>query len=110
MHSDRQLKNWYLKYNRRFWAEQLPENTILYWEPLSADAASACPVYEVDNGQFLIKLDPYVKGLGKFWKVNLLHEMVHVSLWIKHPKHQHGKLFKDEIKRIFLLGAYKDLL
>jgi hypothetical protein len=110
MQSDRQLKNWFAKYNRKYWGGRLAEHTVLYWEPLSADAASTCPVYEVDRGQFLIKLDPYVRGLGKFWKVNLLHEMVHLALWEKHPRHQHGKLFRDEQARIYMLGAYKDLL
>jgi len=110
MQSDRALKNQFAKYNRKYWAGQLPEHTVIYWEPQNADAATTCPIYEVDHGQFVIKLDPYVKGLGKFWKINLLHELVHLALWVKHPKHQHGKLFKEEEARIYAMGAYTGLL
>jgi len=112
MQSARQLKNWYQNYNRKYWASALPEHTVLYWEPLPADKddASTCPVYEVDRGQFVIKLDPIYKSQGTHWKINLLHEMIHLSLWVKHPKHMHGKLFKEEQARIFALGAYGGLL
>ena len=110
MQSDRQLKQAFGKFNRLFWDGTLPEHTVIYWEPLSADAGQTCPVYEVDAGQFVIKIDPMYKGSPKWWKVILLHEMRHLALWTKHPKHQHGKLFRDEEARIFALGAFKDLL
>lgn len=107
--SDRQLKNQFAKYNRKYWSGELPEHTVLYWEPLPADATT-CPIYEVDRGQFVIKLNPFVKGLSSFWKINLLHEMIHLALWERHPRHLHGKLFKEEQARIYALGAYQGLL
>jgi hypothetical protein len=112
MQSARQLRNAFLRFNRRYWNGELPEHTVLYWEPLPADKddASTCPVYEVDHGQFKIILDPLYKSCGTHWKINLLHEMIHLALWVKHPKHAHGKLFKEEQKRIYLMGAYQGLL
>lgn len=110
MQSDRQLKHWYSKFNRLYFNGELPEHTILYWEPPSSAWGSACPVFEVDYGQFYIKLDPSIRSVTDFWQITLIHEMVHIKLWQKYPKHQHGKIFKDEIKRIFLLGAYNKLL
>lgn len=109
MNSDRSLKHWYDKFNGLYFNGELPQ-IVIYWEPLSNADGSTCPVYEVDHGQFQIKLDPSIKGFPCLWKITLLHEMVHVKLWVKHPKHQHGKLFQTELSRIFNLGAYKKLL
>ena len=108
--SDRQLKHWMEKYDRAYWNGELASHIIIYWEPPPDAHASTCPVYEVDAGQFVIKLDPAVKGTPFAWKVLLLHEMTHVALWTKHPKHQHGRLFKEERARIFALGAYDQVL
>lgn len=110
MQSDRGLKRIFARFNKKYWSGELAEHTVIYWEPLSADAAQTCPVYEVDRGQFVIKVDPYVKGDHKRTKINVLHEMIHLALWERHPKHQHGKLYKDEEKRIYLMGAYQGLL
>ena len=110
MQSDKQLKHWFAKYNKAYWDGKLPEHTVIYWEPPPGAHATTCPVYEVDFGQFVIKLDPAMRGDSDVWKIRLLHEMSHLALWSKHPKHQHGKLFKAERERIFSLGAYNNLL
>lgn len=109
MQSDKQLKHWYAKYNKAFWGGELPEHTVIYWEPPPGAHASVCPVYEVDNGQFVLKLDPAIKGIPEFWRLMLLHEMCHLALWRKHPKHQHGRLFKEEQDRIYALGALRKI-
>ncbi len=110
MQSDRQLKHWVEKFDRAYWNGELAAHIIVYWEPPPDAVGATCPVYETDAGQFAIKLDPSIKGHGAFWKVTLLHEMIHVALWTRHPKHQHGRLFKEERKRIDALGAYDRLL
>lgn len=110
MTSDKQLKLWYAKFNRLYFNGELPTDTILYWNPGNDAAAITCPVFEVADGKFEITIDPMYSGMVKWWKVLLLHEMIHVRLWPKHPKHNHGKLFEDEKARIFALGAYKKLL
>jgi len=108
--SDRQLKHWMEKYDRLYFGGQLAGHIIVFWEPPPDAHGSTCPVYEVDQGQFVIKLDPATKGIDYAWKISLLHELCHVSLWTRHPKHQHGKLFKEERSRITALGAYDRLL
>lgn len=108
MISDRRLKHWYDKYNKQWFEGILPNHTVLYWEPLVEDGVT-CPVYEVDHGQFLIKIDPSLKGVPSYFKIILLHEMVHLSLWPKHPRSQHGKLFQQEMKRLANEGAFKAL-
>jgi hypothetical protein len=108
MISDRQLKRWYEKYNTAFFGGELPNHTVLFWEPIP-DAGHTCPVYEVDHGQFLIKIDPSLKGVPCYFKITLIHEMVHVKLWAKHPRSLHGKLFQTEMKRLANDGAFRSL-
>lgn len=109
MQSDKQLKHWYSKYNKLYFNSELPEHTILYWEPFPKCDGVTCPVFEVSDGCFEIKIDPALKGEPTFWKMVLLHEMIHVSVWRKHPKHQHGKVFEDEKDRLYALKALKSL-
>lgn len=107
--SDRQLKHWFDKYNAKHFGGQLPTDTLIYWEPPSDSYGETCPVYEVEDKKFLIKLDPALKGVPDYFKILLLHEMVHVKLWPKHPKHQHGQIFQEEMKRLAIEGAFRTL-
>lgn len=109
MQSDRQLLLWYRKFNKLYWNGELPDNTVIHWEPCSADNATTCPVYQVADNCFKILVDPAISGQPKWWKIILLHEMCHIALWPKHLHHEHGKLFKEEKKRIFLMGALDNL-
>lgn len=109
MQSDRQLKRCYSDYNRKYFNSELPDNTVLIWEPTPQNDAVCCPVFEVVDGCFEIKIDPALKGEPHWWRIVLLHEMIHVAIWRKHPKHQHGKVFEDEKDRIYALGALKKL-
>lgn len=108
MQSDRQLKNWFNKYNRQFFSGELPD-VVVFWEPAAGAHAVTCPVFEVADNVFEIKLDPALKGVPSFWKIVLLHEMCHVAIWRKHPKHQHGKVFQQEKDRVYALGALRHL-
>jgi hypothetical protein len=109
MQSDRQLRTAYAKYNRLFWNGELPANTILIWEPTPKCDGVTCPVFELADNCFEIKIDPALKGEPCWWRIVLLHEMCHVSIWRRHPKHSHGKVFVDEKDRIYALGALKKL-
>lgn len=109
MVSDKQLKLWYAKYNRAYFDGTLPEHTYLVWECTAGARAGTCPVFEVDAGQFAIRMDPALRAEKDWWKIILLHEMIHLSLWEKHPKHQHGRLFQQEKDRVYALGALKNL-
>ena len=111
-HGDAQLRHWFHKYNAKYFAGALPADTKVYWEPMTNtdDAAVTCPVYEVALGKFEIKIDPAIMGIKFAWKQVLLHEMAHVKLWRTNPKHQHGKVFKAELDRLYSLGVYYPLL
>lgn len=107
--SDKRLAHWYHKWNNQYFASELPVDTVLYWEPLTQDDGETCPVYEIDFGKFAIKIDPATMGFPRYWKMTLLHEMAHLKLWPKHPKHQHGKVFEQEMVRLAQAGAFKNL-
>lgn len=109
MQSDRRLKLAYNQYNKKYFDGELPEGTILYWEPIAKCDGVTCPVWEVSDGCFIIKIDPALKSEPCWWRLVLLHEMCHVKLWRQHPKHEHGKVFEDEKDRIYALGALKKL-
>ena len=111
-HGNATLYRQYLRFNRLYFGDKLPADILIYWEPnIPVDAAAeTCPVYEVAHDKFKITMDPAIQDLRKYWKICLLHEMIHVKLWRTNPKHQHGKLFQGELRRIMELGAYKNLL
>jgi len=106
--SDKQLKRWYSKYNRLYFEGKLPDVEI-WWEPLSNADGITCPVYEISEGHFSIRLDPGIKGFGAYWRTTLLHEMVHVELFKSHSRHQHGKLFQDRMLKLAQDGAFRNL-
>ena len=109
MESDKQLKHWFSKYNRKWFNGELPEDTVVIWEPVNGCFAETCPIYEVEAGKFIIRMNPSQRGWPSFWKLTLLHEMCHLHLWNEHPKHNHGKVFDREMQRLALAGAFHNL-
>ena len=109
MQSDLQLKRAFNQYNKKYFASSLPDNTILHWEPTPKCDGVICPIFEISDNCFIIKIDPAIKGEPCWWRLVLLHECIHLSLWKKHPKHQHGKVFQEEKNRIYSLGALRHL-
>ena len=107
--SDRTLRIWYGKYNRKFFGGSLPEDVQLLWEPLSNADGITCPVYNIDDNKFMIKIDPGIKGFGAYWRSTLLHAMVHLDLFKNHRGHQHGKLFQDRMLKLAQDGAFRNL-
>ncbi|MGA2886143.1 MAG: SprT-like domain-containing protein [Halobacteriota archaeon] len=108
MQSDRQLKLAYNQYNKKFWNGELPD-AVTIWEPTAKCDAICCPVFEVADGVFEIKIDPALKGEPCYWRIVLLHEMCHVAIWRQHLKHQHGRPFQEEKNCIYAMGALKNL-
>lgn len=106
MNSDRQLKLAYAKYNKLYFNSELPETVTLLWEPTPGNHAET---HEVAGGVYVIRIDPALKGVVAFWRLVLLHELIHVYLWKTNPNHQHGKVFEQEKDRIYQMGALKKL-
>lgn len=109
MDSDRQLKRWYAKFNGLWFGGALPVDTVIYWKPLSENVGQLCPIFEIADGKFEINIDPRYSGTTWEWKLVLLHEMAHLKLWRKNPRHQHGKIFQEEMQRLALAGAFRGI-
>lgn len=102
--SDPQLKRWFNKFNSEYFGSELPENTLVWWEPCHGYLGHCSPL---DDDDWMIRLDPTLRFSHRLWKPTLLHEMAHLSL---RPYTQHGKRFLAEIDRLYSLGAFRKLL
>jgi len=109
MVSDRQLIRAYNRFNKLYWDGQLTDKVEIVWEPYPRCDGITCPIWELSDGIFSIKIDPALKGEPCWWRLILLHEMVHCAIWQKYPKHKHGKPFQQEKDRIYAMGALKKL-
>jgi hypothetical protein len=109
MQSDRQLLRAYNQFNKLYWNGDLTDKVEIVWEPYPKCDGVTCPIWELSDGIFCIKIDPALKGEPCYWRLVLLHEMIHCAVWRRHPKHQHGKPFQEEKDRIYAMGALKKL-
>ncbi len=109
MQSDRQLLRLYNQYNNKYFNGELSEKVEIVWEPYPKCDGVICPIFEISDGIFSIKIDPALKGSPCYARVVLLHEMVHASIWRAHPKHKHGKLFQDRMLKLAQDGAFRNL-
>jgi hypothetical protein len=105
MSSDPQLRRWYLDINRRYFDSALPEDTVIFWEAVAAGYGDCWKPDE--DGEFVIRINPALRGWPQLAKLTLFHECVHVKL---HPNGEHGSLFDAEIVRLAQYKSYRKLL
>lgn len=105
MTSDRQLKRWFNSYNDRFFAGQLPADTVVYYDVV-VGAYGDCD--RIDD-QFVIRIQPGLCGWQTLAKLTLIHEMAHVATWGK-SKNPHGAAFDREIQRLMQFKAVRRLI
>lgn len=94
------LKRLFNAYNRLYFNGELPTDTQIVWHPLDAAHGKCWPKDKV------IHIDPPLQSHMNYLRIILLHEMCH----LKHPRAGHGKVFRNEIARLFAAGAYKGRL
>jgi hypothetical protein len=115
MQSHWSLRRFYLFLNRKWFDGQLPLNTTLTWEACQADMWAGC--FLNDDGSFHIILDPILRGIHGYMMQVLLHEMVHIQVyletgrWNKNQKRLHGKhsLWQAKMRQLAARGAFDDL-
>jgi hypothetical protein len=100
--SDPTLRRWFLKYNSAYFAGELPESTVLFFEACNGHLGVCEPL---DDDDWMIRIDPALRFSDRLWKVTLLHELVHLS-----GIHGHGRKFLAEMDRLYSLGAFRKLL
>ena len=97
------LRRLYNFYNRKYFDGELPKDIEIIWHPCDDNNGRS------DNLKGKIPriwIDPSIQAQPKFVRIVMLHECLH----IKNPRMNHGKVFKQEIKRLFEAGAYDGLL
>jgi Zn-dependent peptidase ImmA (M78 family) len=95
-----QLERQFRLYNRKYFRNKLPKDTILGWRRMRSLMG-----YQQGNK---IVLSKSYRRTDALWKFTLLHEMVHLKL-DGIPCADHGPLFQAEMLRLANLGAFKGL-
>ena len=56
--SDAQLRRWYCKFNEALWGDQLPEDTVLLWQPVRGDCMAE--TWKLPDGKWQIAMSPSI--------------------------------------------------
>jgi hypothetical protein len=110
--SDRTLRRWYLKINRRFFSNELPKNVcVRYVTEEDDDEEEKCEERYCGWSDFGHDGHAYVIVISKMqnpdWRARiatLAHEMCHVSLGLKDD---HGRAFEMKRQMISDRGIFK---
>lgn len=97
-----QLRRLYCRLNRRYFASKLP-NIPVIWAP--CDDAHGVVTFS-GNDPIKLEMDTTLMDTTRVTEIVMLHEMCHIKLC----SIEHGKVFKQEIRRLVSLGAYDKLL
>lgn len=99
---DRELQRVYRDYNRRWFSNCLPHDVDCFFSPVE----DCYGLVQQENGGFILQINPKYAMEGRLWRLTLLHEQAHLSVW---PYRRHGEPFQDEMKRLAMAGALKNL-
>jgi hypothetical protein len=119
--SDPELSKLYSYYRRKFFDNKLPPPSSIYigYDKLENNDSATVWDEEVDfsskshlleeNEEFVILLNIRMKEDNDKTnlRLSLIHEMAHIKLW---PYIAHGNPWKQELLRLFNVGAYYPLL
>ena len=112
MKSHPYLRRLYRKYNKKYFNNQLPDIPVAFASPGTFHRAGlgkktcAVTLFEPDYRPKAIIIRHYPSKNWCYIKSDLLHELVHVA----HPRWNHGRNFKAEIRRLAAEGAFDDIL
>ncbi len=101
--ADRNLRRWYRKHNRKWWADGLPHDVDIFYAPMS-DTIADLDWDEADTP--VIRIDPLYAMCSRTVQLHMLHEMAHIAL---RPLRGHGAAFQAEMQRLAMAGAMKGL-
>jgi len=104
MNSHPQLMRLFRKFNAKYFDGELPEPLIKYEHITDMKCFGLCE--QLADESFVITIDSQWASSRSFRHLTLLHEMVHIHIW---PCATHGKKFQDEMMRLALDGAFKEI-
>jgi hypothetical protein len=108
MLTDKNLRNWYLSYNRRYFHEELPPNLPVYFGACGKKNLGVTWFDETGAVTEII-MSTWLRESGRCTKIFLLHELLHLYVGNKERSY-HGPIWRRERKRLLDSGAYTPLL
>lgn len=107
--ADKRLQNFYDRANRLYFDGGLPNDTIVSLnDEIKEKHGLTVGISDDDTKHtfFMIYIHPDMHVTRQQVQMTLLHEMCHVKLY---PYMKHGKRFDDEMIRLAVRGAFRDL-
>ena len=98
----RELQKVYEAYNRRWFMGALPDDVDCMFAPTEG----CIGLVHMENGGWLLTIDPKYAIEGRMWRLTLIHEQVHLLL---NPYLTHGQQFQDAMKGLAGMGAFRML-
>jgi hypothetical protein len=98
----RELQRVYRDYNRRWFQNALPDDVDCMFAP----TVGCLGLVELDNGGWLLTIDPKYAIEGRTWRLTLLHEQAHLLIA---PYKLHGKQFQMVMQGLAMCGAFRQL-
>lgn len=103
--SRRTLQKWYAKYNRDYFGGKLPKVSLGFALMPRTKFGHTTKV----GDRFEVDISGAIFDMDKTILFTLLHEMAHIKLWQRYPRHQHGEVFCREMRRLAREGAFDQL-
>jgi predicted metal-dependent hydrolase len=101
--TNKQLRQWFRRYNRKYFGGKLPEVSIRFEKMNRLYLGWSIRMGSEWTG---IEIAKTMQGWPKLVRCILLHEMVHVSL---PTKLLHGPRFEKEMLRLAKAGAFRGI-
>lgn len=96
-----ELKQFYRKYNRKYFSNKLTDRVEVCWSTLGGNHYGR--TQELVDGFLLLLYDP-ASTEEKAMHMTLLHEMAHIATWSE--RRSHGPKWKAEMRRLAKIGAF----
>jgi len=99
------LRRSYLRYNRLWFSNRLPEDMVVRWSRRMPH--NLYGVYNEEAYGEGIFINAIWRGFYEIAQLTLLHEMAHVAT--ESEKKHHGPRWKREMRRLARIGAFDNL-
>jgi hypothetical protein len=107
MRASSYLKKLYNVYNKKYFNNELPTGTKLFFvtkigKSKSPEKSNCATTYLFEDSPPVVVIQRTKVKSKRYIAADLLHELVHIYK----PRADHGKVFQDEMKRLANAGAF----
>jgi hypothetical protein len=104
---NKQLWIFYSYFNKTFWDGKMPVPMVLVFDKIKE--GDDAQMQFMDSGSVRIRINRDYRNHPDMAAIALLHEMIHVSMGPDYHG-DHGTRFQAEKHRLFMAGAYDQIL